>query len=320
MVVWIQFPVFPVHFYHKEILFTLGNMVGRAIKLDFHTQHQQRAKFARMAVELDLSKPLVTRIRLDGKWQYIEYENLPDCCFECGKIGHTTMSCPTLAAKPQLLTGEANSGSSEAWPEKASEEKQGFGPWMQVTRKSRRGNRNGEKGNLNAIIGDTPGIGKAGRGKNCSQELESHNGLKGGQKEVPNQRAEMARVKTNEKGKSVGNGNRKGKEKLGKEVVEQANGGKGVLGPIPSSKAIPSLGATVTRAKEVGADSFVTGPKSVGAPSSSKSSNKVTLPPPTPVHVVSGQIPRQFKLLLSRPSIIRGPRTPKMRPRRRRHA
>ncbi|CAI0394807.1 unnamed protein product [Linum tenue] len=184
MVVWIQFPALPVHFYHKEILFALGNMVGRAIKLDFHTQHQQRAKFARMAVELDLSRPLVTRIRLDGKWQYIEYENLPVCCFECGKIGHTTLTCPTLVAKSQPPAGEARPGSPEAWPETVSEEKQGFGPWMQVSRKSRRGNRNGEKGNLNANHGESSGIWKNGKGKNPLQEMESHNGLKGGLRKV----------------------------------------------------------------------------------------------------------------------------------------
>ncbi|CAI0465448.1 unnamed protein product [Linum tenue] len=104
MVVWVQFSGFPVHFYHKELLFALGNMIGRAIKLDFHTANQQRARFARMAVEVDLSKPLVPRIRLDGKWQKVEFENLPVVCFECGKIGHTKLNCPALSQALAVAT------------------------------------------------------------------------------------------------------------------------------------------------------------------------------------------------------------------------
>ncbi|CAI0464455.1 unnamed protein product [Linum tenue] len=173
MVVWIQFPAFPVHFYHKEILFTLGNMVGRAIKLDFHTQHQQRAKFALMAVELDLSKPLVTRIRLDGKWQYIEYENLPTCCFECGRIGHTSLSCPSLTAKIQSPVAERMVSSPESSPEMLSEERPGFGPWMQVTRRSRKGSRTLEKGNVIESPGESGGNGKAGKGKFIQRDMES---------------------------------------------------------------------------------------------------------------------------------------------------
>ncbi|CAI0406011.1 unnamed protein product [Linum tenue] len=96
MVVWVQFPGFSVHFYHKELLFLLANLIGRAIKLDFHTMHQQRANFARIAIEVDLSKPLVPRIRLDGKWKKVEFENLSVVCFECGKIGHTKVTCPLV--------------------------------------------------------------------------------------------------------------------------------------------------------------------------------------------------------------------------------
>ncbi|CAI0433727.1 unnamed protein product [Linum tenue] len=100
MTVWVQLPAFPLHFYHREVLFSVGNMIGRTIKLDYHTLHQQREKFDRIAVEVDLSKPLVTRIRLDGAWQYLEYENLSVLCFECGKIVHTKESCPTLNRRP----------------------------------------------------------------------------------------------------------------------------------------------------------------------------------------------------------------------------
>ncbi|CAI0557987.1 unnamed protein product [Linum tenue] len=65
MIVWVQFPTLKIHFYHKEILTSLGNLLGRTIRLDFHTLTLQRAKFARIAVEVDLSKPLVPRIWLD---------------------------------------------------------------------------------------------------------------------------------------------------------------------------------------------------------------------------------------------------------------
>ncbi|CAI0550174.1 unnamed protein product [Linum tenue] len=202
MVVWIQLSSFPVHFYHKEILFTLGNMIGRSIKLDFHTQHQQRAKFARMAVELDLSKPLVTRIRLDGKWKYIEYENLPAVCFECGKIGHTTSSCPSLTANMPAATTGSLTRLPEGWPETSSEDKTGFGPWMQVTRRSRRGSRASEKGNTGATQGDLTNFGKAGKGKISNRNMEGSNG----QKQSPSQREEMVRGGSHEKGKTAGAG------------------------------------------------------------------------------------------------------------------
>ncbi|CAI0401867.1 unnamed protein product [Linum tenue] len=166
MVVWVQFPPFPVHFYHKEILFSLGNMLGRAIKLDYHTLHQQRAKFARIAVEIDLSKPLVTRIRLDGQWQYVEYENLPTVCFECGRIGHLGESCPSLTPPVQLITAGPLTNSSETSGNEEAEERTGYDPWMQVTRRSRRGNRGTENGNSNKKMGDSQISGGVGKGKN----------------------------------------------------------------------------------------------------------------------------------------------------------
>ncbi|CAL1354545.1 unnamed protein product [Linum trigynum] len=68
MIVWVQLPALEIHFYHKEVLTTLGNLIGRTIKLDYHTLNQQRAKFARLAIEV-LGKHLVPRIWLDDAWK-----------------------------------------------------------------------------------------------------------------------------------------------------------------------------------------------------------------------------------------------------------
>ncbi|CAI0390569.1 unnamed protein product [Linum tenue] len=38
VVAWVQFPELPVHFYHREVLFAIGNLIGRTIKLDYHTE------------------------------------------------------------------------------------------------------------------------------------------------------------------------------------------------------------------------------------------------------------------------------------------
>ncbi|CAN1121856.1 hypothetical protein LINPERHAP2_LOCUS1027, partial [Linum perenne] len=88
MVVWVRFPHLPIQLYHNQILTSLGNLIGRTIKMDHNTQTAVRGKFARIAVEIDLSEPLATGVELDGAWQRIEYENLPELCFTCGKVGH----------------------------------------------------------------------------------------------------------------------------------------------------------------------------------------------------------------------------------------
>ncbi|CAI0402748.1 unnamed protein product [Linum tenue] len=141
VVAWVQLPELPIHFYHREVLFALGNLLGRTVKLDYHTEHMERGKFARIAVELDMNKPLKTHIRLDRLWQQVVYEILPKICFECGHIGHTESTSPRLhrppPTEPQIQT--TNQGPA---PENSSAEPPaGYGPWMQVVRKTRKQTR-----------------------------------------------------------------------------------------------------------------------------------------------------------------------------------
>ncbi|CAN1126812.1 hypothetical protein LINPERHAP2_LOCUS3653 [Linum perenne] len=143
MVVWVRFPHMPIQLYHKEVLTSLGNLVGKTVKIDYNTQSAERGKFARIAVELDLSEPIVTGVDLDGVWQRVEYENLPDLCFECGKIGHDIASCPLIAIASGGAVVQGGGSSSSRTSEtggsgETAPPQDGFGPWLTVARKSRR--------------------------------------------------------------------------------------------------------------------------------------------------------------------------------------
>ncbi|CAN1801889.1 hypothetical protein LINPERHAP1_LOCUS23151 [Linum perenne] len=98
MVAWVRFPHLPIHFYHGQVLTSLGNLIGKTVKIDFNTQTAERGKFARIAIEIDLDKHLSPVVLLDGTIQQIEYENLPNLCFECGRVGHERAECPSRFA------------------------------------------------------------------------------------------------------------------------------------------------------------------------------------------------------------------------------
>ncbi|KAJ4845157.1 hypothetical protein Tsubulata_040329 [Turnera subulata] len=66
----------------------------------------ERGKFAKAAVELDLSQPLQTETCVDGVWYLIMYENLPQVCFGCGRPNHLLAHCP----EQKNLAGTAQAG------------------------------------------------------------------------------------------------------------------------------------------------------------------------------------------------------------------
>ncbi|EOY08301.1 Uncharacterized protein TCM_022639 [Theobroma cacao] len=55
---WVRFPGILLHMYHKSILRRITSLIGRLLKIGYNTGAENKGKFARVAVELDLSKPL----------------------------------------------------------------------------------------------------------------------------------------------------------------------------------------------------------------------------------------------------------------------
>ncbi|MBA0853993.1 hypothetical protein Goshw_024710 [Gossypium schwendimanii] len=77
----IHLPGIPRYMYKRKILWEIGGMVGKVAKLDFNTDIRVRGRFARMAIYVNLDKPLVSQVLINGVLQRIEYEYLPIVCF-----------------------------------------------------------------------------------------------------------------------------------------------------------------------------------------------------------------------------------------------
>jgi hypothetical protein len=101
--VWVRLPNLPLHFYTPYFLPTLGNALGRFIKLDTDQISKGFITFACICVEIDLSQGLPDRILID--WtedepytQLVDYENTAFRCRSCQQTGHLQATCPLSSA------------------------------------------------------------------------------------------------------------------------------------------------------------------------------------------------------------------------------
>ncbi|KAK8683425.1 hypothetical protein V6N13_039486 [Hibiscus sabdariffa] len=105
-----------------------------------------------MALRLDLNKPLVSKLLINGQMQVVEYESLPTICFTCGKYGHVSEFCPGSSSAHEHFNPH-----SESATKKNDSTKEAFGPWMLVEKRQRRPTRKPSASNFQQHVG--PSIG-----------------------------------------------------------------------------------------------------------------------------------------------------------------
>jgi hypothetical protein len=135
--VWVRFSGLPIEYYDSRILHFIGNRIGRTVKVDKNTLLQERGKYARLCVEVDLSKPLLAMFELKGRHYKVEYEGLHLLCLACGRFDHYSGEC---ANKPKPASnGGGVVPSVEGGGEKVGNAREG--PWtvVQKTRRPRKG-------------------------------------------------------------------------------------------------------------------------------------------------------------------------------------
>ena len=100
--VWVRLPRFPIECCREDVLHMLASMLGKPVGPSTQTLGKRLMTFARICVELDLSRPLPDAIEMHAgshSWvQQLDYETLPFRCRLCHEYGHLLRRCPK--AKP----------------------------------------------------------------------------------------------------------------------------------------------------------------------------------------------------------------------------
>ncbi|KAJ9145661.1 hypothetical protein P3X46_028018 [Hevea brasiliensis] len=93
VLVWVRFPNMPLHLYHKKVLRTIAGLIDMLVKINYNTMDVVRGKFARIAISVDLTKPLLAKFSVEDRVQIVEYEGLQNECFTCGGYDHSKEFC-----------------------------------------------------------------------------------------------------------------------------------------------------------------------------------------------------------------------------------
>ncbi|CAI0455976.1 unnamed protein product [Linum tenue] len=243
--VWVQLPDLPIEFFNAEAVTIIAQLIGRPVRVDRATEMGARGNYARVCVEVDLSRPLLSQYKVEGTTYLIQYEGLEDICGECGMYGNKTTSCKCHAM------GEEDKEMEETVVPETQDanptEGRVYGEWMTVKKKvwqpmKRVSNSDGRREevvrrNRFHVLNEQEGCENDGR-----TELMAERERSGGEEVNPgvqtsgyNEQERVMEGKGTERGLTKNDGKQKmssdtakgGKEKAGKQVnVEGAQKAK----------------------------------------------------------------------------------------------
>ena len=108
-----RLPDLPPVSWTQSALTLIVEPAGRLVRLDESTSLLVKGWFARVAIKIDISKPLVpgTGVELEGVamppfWQSFEYEHVRLFCRRCGRVGHRPPECLSPISSPSTQVSD----------------------------------------------------------------------------------------------------------------------------------------------------------------------------------------------------------------------
>ncbi|KAL0013453.1 hypothetical protein SO802_000522 [Lithocarpus litseifolius] len=99
--VWVRLNELPIEYYQVEALKEIGSTIGTVLRINTHTALESRGRYARICVQIDVEKPLITVLLIGNFEQPVIYEGIHRLCFSCGRIGHRKEACPYIIRPAQ---------------------------------------------------------------------------------------------------------------------------------------------------------------------------------------------------------------------------
>ncbi|KAL5800987.1 hypothetical protein ACOSQ3_032619 [Xanthoceras sorbifolium] len=93
MPIWLRISKLPLDWIDVNLLWKIGGLLEKTVKVDLISKAQTRGKYTRICVEIDITKPLKSLLPVDDRLVDIEYENISMICFNYGKVGHVLDNC-----------------------------------------------------------------------------------------------------------------------------------------------------------------------------------------------------------------------------------
>lgn len=164
---WIRIPNLSVKYFDKLVLHKIGSKIGKVNKIDRNTESMDRGQYVRFCVEVDLSKLLLSKFKLNGRVWKIQYEGLKLICFKCGHLGHKEDNCAAFQSKAdgslQIMESTSGDGNAAKVPnvpeaqQNRPEIHKKYGDWMLVSRTGRRNTPKGISGGKSITVEGTKG-------------------------------------------------------------------------------------------------------------------------------------------------------------------
>ncbi|CAL1355059.1 unnamed protein product [Linum trigynum] len=131
--VWTRLLEMSIQYFHPVAVMKIGQRIGKPIRVDHATSIGARSDYARVCVQVDITKPLLSQFTIHGKKYFIQYEGLENICLQCGTY-FARSRCSCSFPKEAMQTEEPVNAPADP----AVEEPAGlYGEWMIAKRRPR---------------------------------------------------------------------------------------------------------------------------------------------------------------------------------------